>query len=204
MSEEIRKPDADQTGGDANAQNASSGEVQLRPAEADAQNPAGEADMGAAAAAGAEEPEGEAGAAGGAADVPAGDPGNETGAGAAEAAAEDGESTEADAEPRVRNAEERAAAATARLADTMVRAALQRVGVPEGRAEIAAKLMDTADVDPMAEDAAQRYAEAAQRLVAAVPEFVPAGGTGSSGEHPRRAANPNDDTTSAFRRGMGR
>ena len=86
----------------------------------------------------------------------------------------------------------------------MVRAALQRVGVPEGRAEIAAKLMDTADVDPMAEDAAQRYAEAAQRLVAAVPEFVPAGGTGSSGEHPRRAANPNDDTTSAFRRGMGR
>ena len=72
MSEEIRKPDADQTGGDANAQNASSGEVQLRPAEADAQNPAGEADMGTAAAAGAEEPEGEAGAAGGAADVPAG------------------------------------------------------------------------------------------------------------------------------------
>ena len=66
------------------------------------------------------------------------------------------------------------------------------------------KLMDAADVDPMAEDAAQRYAEAAQRLVAAVPEFVPAGGTGSSGEHPRRAANPNDDTTSAFRRGMGR
>ena len=48
------------------------------------------------------------------------------------------------------------------------------------------------------------YAEAAQRLVAAVPEFVPAGGTGSSGEHPRRAANPNDDTTSAFRRGIGR
>ncbi|MFR5795727.1 MAG: hypothetical protein ACLUI3_09410 [Christensenellales bacterium] len=97
-----------------------------------------------------------------------------------------------------------AAAATARLAGTMVRAALQRVGVPEGRAEIAAKLMDAADVDPMAEDAAQRYAEAAQRLVAAVPEFVPAGGTGSSGEHPRRAANPNDDTASAFRRGMGR
>lgn len=189
-------------GGEANAQNAPENEQELQQSAPDAGVPSGEAGGGTDGAGGAA---GTAAGEGTAGEKP------ENPADAALAAP----GNEADAAPESKNgrddakaAEEaaaRAASATARLAEALLSEALRDAGVPRERAGYAARMMDVSGIDPLADDAAQKYAAAAQKLVADIPEFVPAaGGTGSAGEHPRHTPKPEDETAAAFRRGMGR
>lgn len=200
MSEAMRAEEM-QTGGEANAQNPSPEEMQLQSPAPDAGVSPGEGTGGPAGDGAAEGAPSDEGAVGSkppsAPDAQAS--AQEPEAGAAPAGGSDARKGDAS------GAEARAAAATARLADALVSTALQNAGVPAARAAWAAKLMDVSQIDPLADDAAQQYADAARKLVSDIPEFVPAaGGTGSAGEHPRRAASPDDETAAAFRRGMGR
>lgn len=189
-------------GGEADAQNAPENERELQQSAPDAGVPSGEGTGGPAGADGAESTADGEGAAGekaeNAADAAQAAPGD-----AADAAPEDKDGR--DDGKAAEEAAARAASATARLAEALLFSALRDAGVPRERAGYAARMMDVSSIDPLADDAAQKYAAAAQRLVADIPEFVPTpGGTGSAGEHPRHTPKPEDETAAAFRRGMGR
>lgn len=189
-------------GGEADAQNAPENERELQQSAPDAGVPSGEGTGGPAGTDGAESTADGEGAAGekaeNAADAAQAAPGD-----AADAAPEDKDGR--DDGKAAEEAAARAASATARLAEALLFSALRDAGVPRERAGYAARMMDVSGIDPLADDAAQKYAAAAQRLVADIPEFVPApGGTGSAGEHPRHTPKPEDETAAAFRRGMGR
>lgn len=199
MNEEIMTTKEQQTGGEANAQNASTDEVQLQPPAQDDGVPAGEAGGGPAAASGTKEPGAGEGAAPAAEAGEAQAQGDAPLAGADEPAQAQGNAGDAGHE----SAEARASAATARLADALLQAAIQKAGIPESRAKHAARLMDVSGVDPMADDAAQKYEAAVRQLLAEIPELSPAT-TGAAGEHPRQTADTQNETAAAFRRGMGR
>lgn len=116
------------------------------------------------------------------------------GGGAADA---DGDKAGADAE--------RADRAVERLGAALGAAALAAAGVPSERFARALRLMDVQSIDPLAEDAEKRYADAAKALLEEIPELAPARSavdTGATGEHARRRESPNDQTAADFRAGM--
>lgn len=199
MSEEIRAEEM-QAGGESDAQNPSANEPQLQQPAPDASVPEGKAGSGAPGVGGAEGPAAEQGTAGEKAPAAADAEGasQEAEAGAAQT----GDNRDHEGEAQSDHA--RAETATLRLAEALASAAIEKAGIPPARAKYAARLMDTSHIDPLADDAAQKYADAVRHLVEDIPELVPFGGTGSSGDHARRLENPNEETVSAFRRGMGR
>lgn len=194
MSEEKRAEEM-QTGGEASAQNTSADAVQLQQTAPDESVPAGENGSGAPSAGTAKSAAAEQGASGeetqNAADAP--DASQEAETRSAPADGDDGH------EDKVQSAQARAETATARLAEALASAAIEKAGIPAARAKYAAKLMDTSHIDPLADDAAQKYAEAVRHLVEDIPELAPARSTGSSGEHPRKAQSISDDP---FARGL--
>lgn len=196
-----------QTGDETDAQKQAPEEQQLEKSEPDAGAPASPGE-GSGAPAGDAGAEGAAAGEGTAAEEAHG-PNDAEGAAAEAEAGGDTDSAAAektghgDAEKELA----RGRLAEARLGSALLHGALQAAGIPKARLDYAARLIDAGGIDPLSDGAAAAYAERAQKLIADIPELIPApptGTTGSAGEHARKHETPEADTAARFRSGMGR
>ena len=83
------------------------------------------------------------------------------------------------------------ATSNARLAEAQLRSAAALAGVPKGRIAYAMRMADVSGIDPLADDAADKYAAAIDKVLSDVPELRgSAGGTGSTGNFARKTGEP--------------
>ncbi|MED9821514.1 MAG: hypothetical protein U0J65_05730 [Christensenellales bacterium] len=97
---------------------------------------------------------------------------------------------------------ERMTAMEKKLGEYQLRAAAALAGVPKSRIPYVIRMADVADIAPDAADAAERYQQAIDKVLEAVPELRGGAGTGSTGNFARRTMEAADPDIAQIRRNI--